>query len=120
MKGTVETIDGATCTVRLASGEVIDAVPVNVTRPGEPTLISIRPERVEFQPDRLPEGVHTISAEVLEFIYMGDIFRTRLRVAGNDNFVVKSRNAAGQVKLTPGERLNIGWLPEDCRALETA
>jgi putative spermidine/putrescine transport system ATP-binding protein len=120
LKGTIETIEGRTCTVRLASGEVIDALPVNVTRPGEPTLVSIRPERVEFQPDRLPAGAHTISAEVLEFIYMGDIFRTRLRVAGNDDFVVKTRNAAGQVKLSPGERLNIGWLPEDCRALETA
>jgi putative spermidine/putrescine transport system ATP-binding protein len=120
LAGTVESLDGAACTVRLQTGEIIDALPVNVSRPGDRTIVSIRPERVEVRPDRLPAGTHTLPAEVLEFIYMGDIFRTRLRVAGNDNFVVKSRNAAGQVKLAPGERLSIGWLPSDCRALDAA
>ncbi|MFD1912408.1 ABC transporter ATP-binding protein [Halodurantibacterium flavum] len=120
LEGVVETLDGARCTVRLANGEVIDAAPVNVSRPGERTVISIRPERVEFQPARLPPGAHTIQAEVLEFVYMGDMFRTRLRVAGNDNFVIKCRNSVGQAKLSPGQTLNIGWLAEDCRALDAA
>jgi putative spermidine/putrescine transport system ATP-binding protein len=120
LAGTVESIDGGLCTVRLANGEVIDAKPVNVSRPGEATLVSIRPERVEFKPERLPHGSHTVRAEVLEFIYMGDIFRTRLRVAGNDDFVMKCRNSIGQVKLTPGQTLEVGWAPEDCRALEAA
>ena len=106
--------------MRLANGEIIGAKPVNVSRPGDSTLISIRPERVEFKPDRLPEGAHTVEAEVLEFIYMGDIFRTRLRVAGNDDFVMKCRNSIGQTKLTPGQTLRVGWAPEDCRALDAA
>jgi putative spermidine/putrescine transport system ATP-binding protein len=55
---------------------------------------------------------------VLEFIYMGDIFRTRLRVAGNDDFIIKTRNAPDQRRLKPGEKIEIGWLPEDCRALD--
>jgi len=49
---------------------------------------------------------------------MGDIFRTRLRVAGNDEFIVKTRNAPDQERLTPGQQIEIGWLPEDCRALD--
>ena len=60
--------------------------------------VSIRPERVEFSKDRMEPGAHTLTAEVLEFIYMGDMFRTRLRVAGNDNFIVKTRNAPDQVQ----------------------
>ncbi|NEN74580.1 TOBE domain-containing protein, partial [Escherichia coli] len=99
---------------------VVDAVPVNVSRPGERTTVSIRPERVEFRPERLPPGAHLLDAEVLEFVYMGDTFRTRLRVAGNDNFVMKCRNAQGQRRLAPGETVRIGWLPEDCRALDAA
>jgi putative spermidine/putrescine transport system ATP-binding protein len=54
----------------------------------------------------------------VEFIYMGDIFRTRLRVAGNDNFIVKTRNRPGQRRLAAGETVAIGWLPQDCRALD--
>ena len=118
LEGAVQDIKGDTCTVRLDGGEVIDAKPVNVTQPGERTRVSIRPERVEYNKDRLQEGAHTLKAEVLEFIYMGDIFRTRLRVAGNDEFIIKTRNAPDQTRLTPGQTIEIGWLPEDCRALD--
>ncbi len=120
LDGVVEKIGNGRCAVRLPTGEIIDAVPVNVTHEGEKTLVSIRPERVEFKPEMLPKGGHTLNAEVLEFIYMGDIFRTRVRAAGRDDFVIKCRNAAGQVKLVPGQQINIGWKVEDCRALDAA
>ena len=118
LEGVVQEIKGDVATVKLDSGEVIQAKPINVTKAGERTRVSIRPERVEFDKSRMQEGAFTLKAEVLEFIYMGDIFRTRLRVAGTDDFVVKTRNAPDQVRLTPGSQIEIGWLPEDCRALD--
>ncbi len=118
LNGKVEKISGARCTVRLDDGQVIDAMPVKVAGEGERTLVSIRPERVEVNPDSLGPDAHTLDAEVLEFIYMGDVFRTRLRVAGNDGFVIKTRNRADQTRLEPGQKVKIGWLPEDCRALD--
>jgi putative spermidine/putrescine transport system ATP-binding protein len=120
LPGTIEAVQGDRATVRLDSGEVIDALPVNVSQPGARTMVSIRPERVEFKPQNLPPGAHTIDAEVMEFIYMGDSFRTRLRVAGSDEFVMKCRNTQGQVRLSPGERVRIGWHPQDARALNPA
>jgi putative spermidine/putrescine transport system ATP-binding protein len=116
--GTVEDFDDAKTTVRLATGELIEATPVNIRAKGQKTMVSIRPERVEFKPEMMPSGAHTIAAEVLEVIYMGDIFRTRLRVAGSDDFVMKSRNTLGQTKLVPGQAVNIGWHPADARALD--
>jgi putative spermidine/putrescine transport system ATP-binding protein len=118
LEGKIEDIAETSCTVRLDNGDLIDAIPVNVSKGGERTRVSIRPERVEINPARLPEGAHMLDAEVMEFIYMGDIYRTRLRVAGTDNFIMKYRNAADQGKLTPGQNVRIGWLPEDCRALD--
>ncbi|CUH78080.1 ABC transporter ATP-binding protein [Tropicibacter naphthalenivorans] len=118
LEGVLTEIRGDTCVVKLDDGQMIDAVPINVSKVGEKTRVSIRPERVEFNKDRMSEGAHTLKAEVLEFIYMGDIFRTRLRVAGNDDFVIKTRNAPDQVRLTPGSQIEIGWLPQDCRALD--
>jgi putative spermidine/putrescine transport system ATP-binding protein len=120
LEGTVTEINGDTCVVRLDDGEELDATPVNVSAVGDRTRVSIRPERVEFNKERLQEGAHTLKAEVLEFIYMGDIFRTRLRVAGNDNFVIKTRNAPDQVRHVPGSTIEIGWLPQDCRALDAS
>ena len=118
LHGVVKKISGNACVVQLDSGEEIDAMPVNVSKVGDRTTVSIRPERVEFDKTRLKKGAHTLKAEVLEFIYMGDIFRTRLRVAGNHEFIIKSRNAPDQVRLQPGQQIEIGWLPEDCRALD--
>lgn len=119
LEGVVTEIKGDDlCEVKLDDGEIIDAKPVNVSKVGDRTRVSIRPERVEMNKSRLQEGAHTLKAEVLEFIYMGDIFRTRLRVAGNDDFVVKTRNAPDQQRLRPGTQIEIGWLPADCRALD--
>jgi putative spermidine/putrescine transport system ATP-binding protein len=118
LTGVVTKISGDRCVVRLDSGEEIDAKPVNVTKEGERTTVSIRPERVETNKERLSPDAHTLKAEVLEFIYMGDIFRTRLRVAGSDEFFVKTRNAPDQMRMKPGQQIEIGWLPDDCRALD--
>jgi putative spermidine/putrescine transport system ATP-binding protein len=118
LEGVVESIDNGRALVRLGTGELIDATAVNVTAKGQKTVVSIRPERVEYKAELLPSGAHTVDAEVLEFIYMGDLFRTRLRVAGSDDFVIKSRNTSGQRMLKPGEKIKIGWAPDDARALE--
>ncbi len=118
MMGEVLELQDGHARVRLDHGEVIDATPVNVRRKGDRTRISIRPERVEYNRERLSSDAHTLKAEVLEFIYMGDIYRTRLRVAGKDDFIVKTRNAPDQRRLSPGETIEIGWLIEDCRALD--
>jgi len=118
LEGVVKEINNDRALVQLDGGGLIDAKPVNVSKVGERTRVSIRPERVEYNKDRLSADAHTLNAEVLEFIYMGDIFRTRLRVAGRDDFVIKTRNAPDQVRLKPGQQIEIGWLAEDCRALD--
>ncbi|RXV64783.1 spermidine/putrescine ABC transporter ATP-binding protein [Roseovarius sp. A46] len=116
--GTVKEIKDGFALVEVDGGGLIDCKAVNVEKPGDRTLVSIRPERVETNMDRLNADAHTLDAEVLEFIYMGDVFRTRLRVAGRDDFIIKTRNSADQTRLKPGTKVNIGWQPEDCRALD--
>jgi putative spermidine/putrescine transport system ATP-binding protein len=118
LEGVVKEIKGDIATVQLDSGEIIKAKPINVTKSGERTRVSIRPERVEYNKDRMSDDAFTLKAEVLEFIYMGDIFRTRLKVAGKEDFIIKTRNAPDQMRLKPGTQIEIGWLPEDCRALD--
>ncbi len=118
LDGVVKEIKGDACVVELDSGALIDAKPVNISKVGERTRVSIRPERVEANKERLDAEAHLIDAEVLEFIYMGDVFRTRLKVAGNEDFVMKTRNAPDQVRHKKGDKIKIGWLPKDCRALD--
>ena len=116
--GTIEELTGDKALVRLTTGELIDATAVNAKEKGGKTLVSIRPERVEFKPEMMPPGAHTIDAEVVEIIYMGDILRAVLKVAGSDDFVMKMRNTLGQTKLSPGQKIKVGWHPQDARALD--
>ena len=118
LPGRIEKLDGTRAEVRLANGELIDATAVNIREVGQQTLVSIRPERVEFKPDLMPAGTHTIDAEVRDVIYMGDILRARMKVAGSDDFVMKFRNTLGQARLEPGQHIRIGWNPQDARALD--
>ena len=118
LSGVIEKLDGERAVVRLPNGELIDATAVNVREAGQPTLVSIRPERVEFKPEMMPQGAHTIDAEVRDVIYMGDILRARMKVAGSDEFVMKFRNTLGQTRLSPGQHIRIGWNPQDARALD--
>ncbi|MGR3749384.1 ABC transporter ATP-binding protein [Paracoccus sp. (in: a-proteobacteria)] len=118
LPGTIEQLSGENALVRLSSGELIDATPVNVTEKGQQTLVSIRPERVEFKPEMMPPNAHMIDATVVEVIYMGDILRARLNVAGADDFVMKMRNTQGQTHLEPGQKIKVGWHPADARALD--
>ncbi len=118
LPGRIEKLEGGKALVRLANGELIDATAVNIRENGQETLVSIRPERVEFKPEMMPPGAHTIDAEVLDVVYMGDILRTRLRVAESTNFVMKSRNTLGQTRLSAGQKIKIGWHPQDARALD--
>ena len=118
LPGVIEQLEGGKALVRLATGELIDATPVNVREVGQQTLVSIRPERVEFKPEMMPAGAHTIDAEVRDVIYMGDILRARMKVAGSDDFVMKFRNTLGQTRLDPGQHIRIGWNPQDARALD--
>ena len=118
LDGEVKNLSKNMAVVQLDDGSLIDCKPVNVKKDGDRTKVSIRPERVEYNKKRINKQAHTLTAEVLEFIYMGDIFRTRLRVAGNDDFIIKTRNAPDQQRLTAGQQIEIGWLPKDCRALD--
>jgi putative spermidine/putrescine transport system ATP-binding protein len=116
-KGKVLNLNGNTCEVEIEGGETVHALSVNVAGEGQPTTLSLRPERVVVNP---AEGqfVNMVKGQVEELIYLGDHIRVRATVCGNDAFIIKVPNAAGHAALDPGATMNIGWNAEDCRALD--
>ena len=116
LKGRVLSINGGGCTVEV-DGARIEALAVNVPGAGAPTTLSLRPERVRINP---PEAAchNLFEAEVEELIYLGDHTRARVRLCGNDEFVIKGPNAEGRPALDAGSRIRVGWKKEDCRALD--
>ena len=62
--------------------------------------------------------MNAVPAKVLELIYLGDHIRTRMSVAGNSDFIVKTRNRLGARRFNAGDKVRVGWATEDCRALD--
>ena len=81
------------------------------------TMLSLRPERVMVNPKR-GEVPNTLKGEIKELIYLGDHIRTRMTVAGHDDFIVKIPNTYGHEPLAEGSNAKIGWNTADCRALD--
>lgn len=118
LRGRVTERNGESCTVELDNkGGSVKALDVNTGGKGSATTLSLRPERVSVNPENgaVP---NVFDAEVEELIYLGDHIRTRVKVCGNDEFVIKIPNAHGHAVIKKGESVRIGWAMEDCRALD--
>ena len=117
LQGRVKAIDGDVCQVELATGETVLAERVNVHGAHVDTTLSLRPERVEIEP---AEGSvpNVLQGRILELIYLGDHIRTRMSVAGDDEFIVKVPNSAHHVPLAEGTSVRVGWATHDCKALD--
>jgi len=116
LNGTVEKITKGICKVRTEDGTLLHAQQVNVAGVGDKTTLSLRPERIELDP---PKGTkNVVKGRIEELIYLGDHIRVRMNVAGNDEFIVKVRNRADKRPLSEGQEAQIGWLAEDCKALD--
>ncbi|MEQ8603486.1 MAG: ABC transporter ATP-binding protein [Marivibrio sp.] len=116
--GTIKEIKDGTCTVELdGSGKMVKAKQVNVEKAGERTTLSLRPERVIVDPEG-EAATNALTGKVQELIYLGDHIRTRMQVSGNEDFIVKIPNAHGHAALKVGEEATVGWVTEDCRALD--
>jgi len=117
LNGEVIDIDGSFCVVQMAGGEPVYARAINVKQRGEKSTLSLRPERVIINPD--PTTVQNLfEASVLELIYLGDHIRTRIALLGRDDFIVKVPNSSNHATLNEGDNVRVGWVQEDCRALD--
>src|SRR5215813_5852607 len=85
--GTVEHIDGARCAVRVDGGAMLAGIFGGPLAPGEPALVSVRPEQIV-----LGDGPADCSLDgtLAEAIYLGDHLRLRIAVGGMGDIVVKS------------------------------
>jgi putative spermidine/putrescine transport system ATP-binding protein len=116
LHGQVTSLYGEKCGVRLDDGTQVKAQKVNVSSVGDKTSLSLRPERVELDPEEKMDNI--VTGAIQELIYLGDHIRVRMNVAGNPEFVVKVRNRGQRRNLSEGQEIKIGWASADCKALD--
>jgi putative spermidine/putrescine transport system ATP-binding protein len=115
--GTVVAVGGATCTVELAGGDRVEALAVNIGPVGSRTTVSLRPERIQIDPER-SGCANVFDARVDELTYLGDHLRVRLSACGRDDVIVKLPSTGRPPGLQAGKSVRIGWHRDDGRALD--
>ena len=117
LKGSVTDQNSETCHVQVDDGGDVQALKVNVGGVGSRTTLSLRPERVEVNPES-GKYPNEFEGRIEELIYLGDHIRTRASVCGRNDFIVKIPNATRHAVLQEGDVVKFGWSVEDCRALD--
>ena len=115
--GTIASIDGDHCEVKLADGTLLKALAINIAAAGEATTVSVRPERILLG-EAAQRCDNLVSGRIKEFVYLGDHIRLCLDTCGSDHFVVKIPAGQFDGNIKFGDELYIGWQREYTRALD--
>jgi putative spermidine/putrescine transport system ATP-binding protein len=118
LDGLVETVDGDYCTVRLNGGERVIARAVKVSGPGQPTSISLRPEKVGIVEPSGGRPLNQIKAHIRDLLYLGNHARLLLSVDSDKELAVTQPVGAATAALAPGHTIPLYFASEDCRALD--
>ena len=110
LKGTVVSISGGECRVRLDGGGEIVALAIGVAE-GQRCRVSIRPEKFRAAP--ASEGEVGFEVSVVDNLYLGDHLRMLARLENGQMLTVKVESDTKRIK---GEQVCISCLPKDCRA----
>ena len=115
--GTIASIDGEHCEVKLADGSLLKALAINIGAVGDATTVSVRPERILLG-EAAKSCDNLVSGQIKEFVYLGDHIRLCLDTCGSDHFVVKIPAGQFDGNIKFGDQLHIGWQREYTRALD--
>lgn len=115
--GQVANIEGKQCIVQVGPKRIY-AKPVSVDRIGEPTQLSIRPEKISVASEK-QNFDNVVTGVLKELIYHGDHHRLVVSIAAVGDLVVKVTNDSHVHQVfNVGGSLTLGWNSQDCHALD--
>ena len=115
LHGRVVTVDGDLCEVETGL-ERIRALRIADCGPGDQVTLSIRPERIEVNPEPGRFG-NQVGATIRDLAFLGDHLRVRMDACGRNDFIAKIPNIVGHGGILVGDTVRVGWTVTDCRAL---
>jgi ABC-type Fe3+/spermidine/putrescine transport system ATPase subunit len=118
LTGTVASIDGTACELRLVTGETISAMVEDIALAVDSAAVaSIRPEFVRVGPQATAETSNRLAGRIAESIYLGDHVRIRVDTPGGSRIWAHVAVESAAAALRQGELTTVAWRPEDGRIL---
>ncbi len=118
--GTLEAVDGARCTIRIADdARIAGSLAARIA--GRQAGHRVAASRAGANPR--PRGIQCrrkpgccLTGTLREVIYLGDHVRARVALSGNDDFTVKRPIDEAHRLPAIGGAIELAWAPEHCRA----
>lgn len=117
LPGVIEAVEADRVQVRLDDGGLVRTLKANCTEVGQPTTVSVRPEKLNFT-DRLGGAGNQVKARFVTRHYVGEYIRYHFETASGSELVVKNLNDSSAPQLSTQEEVALAWLPEDSQALD--
>jgi len=117
LKGVIESVGADNVQVRLDDGGLVSTLKANCTKIGQPTTVSIRPEKLSFT-DRQGSAGNQVMARFVTRHYVGEYIRYHFETAGGTELVVKNMNDSSAPQLNAKQEVALAWLPQDSQALD--
>ena len=117
LEGKIESIDGDSIYVRTHGQLEIHAKQNQDVSLGQEVFFTLRPERITFK-NETGQMANTFNGVIEEVVYVGEISKYMIRLSEEDDlFILKQQNQLGVKKYKKGDRVIIGWNPEDMRLI---
>jgi putative spermidine/putrescine transport system ATP-binding protein len=115
ISGTIASVDGRQCGMRLPDGSVLNGINVNAAAAGQAVTACVRPERIRLHAGDA-SAPYALRAHVADMIYFGDHVRVRCALPKQDDCFVKlALNDAVLPQLQTGGQVVLGIEPERLR-----
>jgi putative spermidine/putrescine transport system ATP-binding protein len=115
ISGTIASVDGRQCGMRLPDGSVLNGINVNAAAAGQAVTACVRPERIRLHAGD-ESAPNALRANVADMIYFGDHVRVRCALPKQDDCFVKlALNDAVLPQLQTGGQVVLGIEPERLR-----
>ena len=117
LEGKIESIDGDSIYARTHGQLEIHARQNQDVSLGQEVFFTLRPERITFK-NETGQMANIFNGVIEEVIYVGEISKYMIRLSEEDDlFILKQQNQLGVKKYKKGDRVIIGWNPEDMRLI---
>ncbi|MBU4426573.1 MAG: ABC transporter ATP-binding protein [Desulfobacterales bacterium] len=117
LEGKIESIDGDSIYARTHGQLEIHAKQNQDVSLGQEVFFTLRPERITFI-NETGQMTNTFNGVIEEVVYVGEISKYMIRLSEEDDlFILKQQNQLGVKKYKKGDRVIIGWNPEDMRLI---
>lgn len=89
---------------------------------GRQVRVAVRPEWMDlFRPGEVPAGENALAGTVRDVVYLGETIHVVVDITEGEEVRVAVRNEGQLARPLPwraGDKVAVGWLPEDCQILE--